>query len=68
MSGFDVARDRDNRVVILTGTGDEWSGVPTTPGQSAIGPPFPGGETPPFLFRFLPFFPLLCFFSSNGMT
>jgi hypothetical protein len=23
----DVARDRGNRVVILTGTGDEWSGV-----------------------------------------
>jgi len=23
----DVARDRENRVVILTGTGDEWSGV-----------------------------------------
>ena len=34
----DVARDRDNRVVILTGTGDEWSGVRATPGQSAIGP------------------------------
>jgi enoyl-CoA hydratase/carnithine racemase len=32
----DVARDRDNRVVILTGTGDEWSGVRATPGQSAI--------------------------------
>jgi hypothetical protein len=25
-------------VVILTGTGDEWSGVRATPGQSAIGP------------------------------
>jgi enoyl-CoA hydratase/carnithine racemase len=34
----DVARDRDNRVVIMTGTGDEWSGVRATPGQSAIGP------------------------------
>src|SRR5277367_4069026 len=34
----DVARDRENRVVILTGTGDEWSGVRATPGQSAIGP------------------------------
>ena len=34
----DVARDRDNRVVILTGTGDEWSGVRATPGQSAISP------------------------------
>ena len=32
----DVARDRENRVVILTGTGDEWSGVRATPGQSAI--------------------------------
>src|SRR5580700_7559022 len=32
----DVARDRDNRVVILTGTGNEWSGVRATPGQSAI--------------------------------
>ena len=27
----DVARDRDNRVVILTGTGDEFSGVRATP-------------------------------------
>jgi enoyl-CoA hydratase/carnithine racemase len=34
----DVARDRDNRVVILTGTGDEWSGVRATPGSSAIAP------------------------------
>jgi enoyl-CoA hydratase/carnithine racemase len=34
----DVARDRDNRVVIMTGTGDEWSGARATPGQSAIGP------------------------------
>jgi enoyl-CoA hydratase/carnithine racemase len=34
----DVARDRENRVVILTGTGDEWSGVRATPGQSAISP------------------------------
>ncbi len=32
----DVARDKENRVVILTGTGDEWSGVRATPGQSAI--------------------------------
>jgi enoyl-CoA hydratase/carnithine racemase len=32
----DVARDRENRVVILTGAGDEWSGVRATPGQSAI--------------------------------
>jgi hypothetical protein len=31
-----VARDRENRVVILTGTGEEWSGVRATPGQSAI--------------------------------
>jgi enoyl-CoA hydratase/carnithine racemase len=34
----DVARDRDNRVVILTGTGDEWSGIRATPGSSAIAP------------------------------
>lgn len=34
----DVARDRDNRVVILTATGDIWSGPRATPGQSAIGP------------------------------
>jgi enoyl-CoA hydratase/carnithine racemase len=34
----DVARDRDNRVVIMTGTGDEWSGVRATPGSSAIAP------------------------------
>jgi hypothetical protein len=34
----DVARDRDNRVVIMTGTGDEWSGVRATPGASAIAP------------------------------
>ena len=32
----DVARDRDNRVVILTGTGDEFSGPRATPGASAI--------------------------------
>ena len=32
----DVARDRDNRVVILTATGDTWSGPRATPGQSAI--------------------------------
>ena len=34
----DVARDRENRVVILTGTGDEWSGARATPGQNAISP------------------------------
>jgi enoyl-CoA hydratase/carnithine racemase len=34
----DVARDRENRVVILTGTGDEWSGARAMPGQSAISP------------------------------
>ena len=33
----DVAQDRDNRVVILTGTGDEYSGLRATPGASAIG-------------------------------
>jgi enoyl-CoA hydratase/carnithine racemase len=27
----DIARDRENRVVILTGTGDEWSGPRATP-------------------------------------
>ena len=32
----DVGRDRENRVVILTGTGDEYSGVRATPGASAI--------------------------------
>jgi len=32
----DVGRDRNNRVVILTGTGDEYSGVRATPGASAI--------------------------------
>ena len=32
----DIARDRDNRVVILTGTGDEFSGPRGTPGASAI--------------------------------
>jgi len=32
----DIARDRDNRVVILTGTGDEFSGPAAVPGQSAI--------------------------------
>jgi enoyl-CoA hydratase/carnithine racemase len=32
----EVARDRENEVVILTGTGDEWSGPRATPGQSAI--------------------------------
>ncbi len=34
----DVARDRDNRVVILTGTGEEFSGPRPVPGGSAIGP------------------------------
>ncbi len=32
----DIARDRENRVVILTGTGDEFSGPRGTPGASAI--------------------------------
>jgi len=32
----DVARDRDNRVVILTGTGDEFSGVRATPGTRSL--------------------------------
>jgi len=32
----DVGQDRENRVVILTGTGDEYSGVRATPGASAI--------------------------------
>jgi enoyl-CoA hydratase/carnithine racemase len=32
----DVGRDRENRVVILTGTGDVYSGVRATPGASAI--------------------------------
>jgi enoyl-CoA hydratase/carnithine racemase len=32
----DVGHDRENRVVILTGTGDEYSGVRATPGASAI--------------------------------
>jgi enoyl-CoA hydratase/carnithine racemase len=34
----DVARDGDNRVVILTGTGDEFSGVRATPGTRSINP------------------------------
>ncbi len=33
----DAGRDRENRVVILTGTGDVWSGPRATPGSSAIG-------------------------------
>ncbi len=33
----DVGRDRENRVVILTATGDIWSGPRATPGASAIG-------------------------------
>ena len=33
----DVGRDRENRVVILTGTGDVWSGPRATPGGGAIG-------------------------------
>ena len=32
----DVARDRDNRVVILTGTGDEFSGVRATTGTRSL--------------------------------
>jgi enoyl-CoA hydratase/carnithine racemase len=32
----DIARDRENRVVILTGTGNEFSGPRGTPGGSAI--------------------------------
>ncbi|MFZ4408450.1 MAG: enoyl-CoA hydratase/isomerase family protein [Paracraurococcus sp.] len=32
----DVARDRDNRVVILTGTGDEFSGIRATPGTRSL--------------------------------
>jgi len=40
----DVARDRDNRVVILTGTGDEFSGVRATPGQGSINPGITSNE------------------------
>lgn len=32
----EVGRDRDNRVVILTGTGDEFSGVRATPGTRSL--------------------------------
>jgi enoyl-CoA hydratase/carnithine racemase len=32
----DIARDRDNRVVILTGTGDEFSGVRATQGTRSL--------------------------------
>jgi len=32
----DVARDRDNRVVILTGTGEEFSGVRATPATRSL--------------------------------
>jgi len=32
----DIARDRDNRVVILTGTAEEFSGPRAVPGRSAI--------------------------------
>jgi enoyl-CoA hydratase/carnithine racemase len=32
----DVGRDRENRVVILTGTGDEWSGVRATTGTRSL--------------------------------
>jgi enoyl-CoA hydratase/carnithine racemase len=39
----DVARDRDNRVVILTGTGAEFSGPRATPGTSSF-PTRPGWE------------------------
>lgn len=40
----DVARDRDNRVVIMTGTGDEFSGPRATPGTSSF-PTRPSIET-----------------------
>ena len=40
----DVARDRDNRVVILTGTGDEFSGVRATPGAGSINPGITSNE------------------------
>ena len=36
--------DRDNRVVIMTGTGDEWSGVRATPGQGSINPGITSNE------------------------
>src|SRR6201993_4679170 len=39
----DVGADRDNRVVILTGTGDEFSGPRATPGTSSF-PARPGWE------------------------
>ena len=32
----DVGRDRENRVVILTGTGDEFSGIRATPGTRSL--------------------------------
>jgi hypothetical protein len=32
----DFARDRENRVVIMTGTGDEWSGVRATTGTRSL--------------------------------
>jgi enoyl-CoA hydratase/carnithine racemase len=32
----DVAGDRDNRVVILTGTGTEWSGIRANPGTRSL--------------------------------
>jgi enoyl-CoA hydratase/carnithine racemase len=40
----DIARDRENRVVIMTGTGDEFSGVRATPGTSSF-PTRPSIET-----------------------
>jgi len=32
----DIARDKDNRVVIMTGTGDEFSGIRATPGTRSL--------------------------------
>ena len=40
----DIARDRENRVVIMTGTGDEFSGGRATPGTSSF-PTRPSIET-----------------------
>ena len=40
----DIARDRENRVVIMTGTGDEFSGPRATPGTSSF-PTRPSIET-----------------------
>ena len=41
---YDVGRDRDNRVVILTGTGDEFSGPKPTPDSGPF-PSRPSAET-----------------------